>query len=85
MLTKRERQVVRLLCADGSTAEQMAAELGCKTGTVTHHLAKLYNKTGMHGRLGLVIFAFHHGWVMPAWVRVTVTRHIDLGELARVE
>lgn len=69
-LTKRERQVVRLLCADGGTAERMAAELGCKTGTVSHHLTKLYEKSGMDNRMGLIIFAFNHGLVMPAWAGV---------------
>lgn len=76
-LTKREREVVRLLCADGASAEQMAKELGCKTGTVTHHLAKLYDKTGMDNRLGLAIFAFNSGWIIPAWLKVT--RRIEIG------
>lgn len=77
-LTKRERQVVMKLCTDSGTAIDLAGQLGIKPLTLACHLTKLYNKTGVDNRVGLIIFAFNHGWVVPAWVRVTVTRRVDL-------
>jgi DNA-binding CsgD family transcriptional regulator len=77
-LTKRERQVVLRLCTDAGTATDLATQMGIKPLTLACHLTKLYNKTGVDNRVGLTIFAFNNGWIIPAWVRVTVTRHVDL-------
>lgn len=66
-LTKRERQVVTLLCVHGEGSVKLADQLGIQPSTVAHHLTQLYDKTGMDTRVGLIIFAFNHGWIMPEW------------------
>lgn len=77
-LTKRERQVVMKLCTDSGTAIDLAGQLGIKPLTLACHLTKLYDKTGVDNRVGLTIFAFNNGWIVPTWVRVTTTRRVDL-------
>src|SRR5438034_3814151 len=52
-LSRRHLQVAQLLYAD-CPAKTLAHRLGCTRGTVSVHRAKLYAKTGVHDRTGLV-------------------------------
>jgi two-component system invasion response regulator UvrY len=47
------------------TIEELAAHLGFKYKTVEARLSKLYEKIGVKGRLGLLLFAIKNGFVSP--------------------
>ncbi len=51
-LTKRERQVVTLICG-GRSIPEIADRLGIERGTVKKHLQHIMHKFGVHGRLEL--------------------------------
>jgi DNA-binding NarL/FixJ family response regulator len=53
-LTNRERQVAAAV-ARGLTNRQIAMEFGISAETVKRHLASIYSKTGLRGRVGLAI------------------------------
>jgi len=59
-LTKRERQVLRLV-ADGHTSPEVAAQLGISEATVRSHVEHMRNKLGVATRAGLVARAFRLG------------------------
>jgi len=58
-LTDREVQVLRLLAA-GATNPQMAAELHLSPKTVGHHVARVYDKLGVHSRASAALAALQH-------------------------
>lgn len=62
-LTRREREVLRLL-AGGRSNEQVAAELVLSVRTVEHHVASIYGKIGVSGRTAraaATAYALAHG------------------------
>jgi DNA-binding CsgD family transcriptional regulator len=61
-LTKREREVLRLL-AGGSSNQQIADELVISPKTVMHHTSALYRKLAVRGRAEAVAHAIRRGLV----------------------
>ena len=53
-LTRREQQIAELV-ARGLRNRQIAAECGISPETVKRHLASIYDKLAMRGRVGLAI------------------------------
>ena len=53
-LTSREQQIAEHV-ARGLTNRQIAVECGISTETVKRHLASIYSKLAMHGRVGLAV------------------------------
>jgi DNA-binding NarL/FixJ family response regulator len=60
--TRRELQVLRLIC-DGSTSKEIAAQLGISFKTATCHRAKLMSKAGVHSSIALFRWALANGFV----------------------
>ena len=63
-LTVRQVDVLRLL-ADGLSNKQIAAELSLSPGTVERHLATVYRKLGLGGRVDAARYAVNHGLAAP--------------------
>jgi predicted ATPase/DNA-binding NarL/FixJ family response regulator/DNA-binding XRE family transcriptional regulator len=59
-LTARQAEVLRLL-ADGLSNKQIAARLYLSPGTVDRHLATIYRKLGLGGRVDAARYAVEHG------------------------
>jgi DNA-binding NarL/FixJ family response regulator len=64
-LTRREREVLRLL-AEGRSNDEIAAELVLSVRTVEHHVASIYAKIGASGRTAR---ATATAYALKAWVR----------------
>jgi len=64
-LTVRQVDVLRLL-ADGLSNKQIAAELCLSPGTIERHLATVYRKLGLGGRVEAARYAVTHGLAAPA-------------------
>lgn len=60
-LSKREKEVVRLLAADKTIAE-IADTLFLSPGTVESHRKNIYTKLGIHSSAALVKYAVERGW-----------------------
>ncbi len=58
-LTRREREILRLLIA-GSNTRVAAERLGVSPSTVRNHVQNLFGKLGVHSRLEAVAFATTH-------------------------
>jgi len=63
-LTRREEEILLLLCREYSTAE-IAEKLFLSARTVEGHRINLLAKTGCRNTAGLVIFAIKHGMFEP--------------------
>jgi DNA-binding NarL/FixJ family response regulator len=61
-LTKRERQILPLVCR-GMRNKEIAEQLGIAESTVWHHLTSVFTKLDVGDRLGLVTFAYRHNLV----------------------
>ncbi|HET6812065.1 MAG TPA: HD domain-containing phosphohydrolase [Acidimicrobiales bacterium] len=59
-LTEREIEVLRLV-ARGQTSKQVATSLGVSRRTVDHHIAHIYDKTGVSTRGAVVLWALQNG------------------------
>ena len=59
-LTKREQQIVRLICKDLSSAA-IAKELKVKTSTIETHRQNIRQKLGVRGNAGVVLYAVRNG------------------------
>jgi DNA-binding CsgD family transcriptional regulator/pimeloyl-ACP methyl ester carboxylesterase len=59
-LSEREAEVIGLLAA-GKTNQQIANELFISLNTVSHHLRRIFAKTGAANRTEAAAFAYHHG------------------------
>jgi two-component system, NarL family, nitrate/nitrite response regulator NarL len=59
-LTQRESQVVAAV-VNGASNKDIAAQLSISLDTVKHHLANVFDKTGVGSRLELALFAIYHG------------------------
>lgn len=64
-LTARQAEVLRLLSA-GMSNKQIAAELYLSPATVERHLATVYRKLGLGGRVEATRYAVSHGLAGPA-------------------
>ena len=63
-LTGRQAEVLRLLAA-GLSNKQIAAELYLSAATVERHLATIYRRLGLSGRVEATRFAVEHGLADP--------------------
>ena len=63
-LTARETEVLRLL-AGGQSGKQIAAELSVSLSTAQRHIANIYSKIGVRGRVGAVAYAIACGIAPP--------------------
>ncbi|MFG6444936.1 response regulator [Microbacterium sp. P06] len=63
LLSRREIEVVRLLCSDTSTNEAIAGQLGLSPTTVKSHIQRISAKVGVNTRATLVAWAFRNGIV----------------------
>lgn len=61
-LTPRELQLLPSIVS-GCTNKEIAREFGLSEQTVKHHLAHIFDKTGVSNRLELALFIIHHGLV----------------------
>lgn len=61
-LSKREQQIVRLICQDMSNSE-IAAELKLASSTIETHRQNIRKKIGARGTSGIVLYAVQHGLV----------------------
>ena len=59
-LTMREKEIVRLVCRDLSSAE-IGERLGVKASTVETHRQNIRQKLGVKGNAGLVLYAVRQG------------------------
>ena len=59
-LSRRELEVLQLLCAD-KTSREIAAKLFISTRTVGFHVSGIYDKLGVRSRLGLYLAAKRKG------------------------
>jgi DNA-binding NarL/FixJ family response regulator len=66
-LTEREREVLNV-AAEGLTARQIAGRLGVAERTVTTHLAHIYGKLGVGGRVEAITEAARAGLVSVGWM-----------------
>jgi DNA-binding NarL/FixJ family response regulator len=64
-LTRRQADVLRMLAA-GLSNKQIAAELYLSTATVERHLATIYAKLGVGGRVEAARFAIENGLDAPS-------------------
>jgi two-component system, NarL family, nitrate/nitrite response regulator NarL len=63
-LTKREREIVTLLC-DGISNANLADRLFISEATVRNHLTSILHKLNVTNRFELVVFSYRHGIVKP--------------------
>jgi DNA-binding CsgD family transcriptional regulator/pimeloyl-ACP methyl ester carboxylesterase len=63
-LTARELEVLQQL-ARGQTAGDIARQLGISRATVQRHIANIYAKIGVGGRVEAVTYAYTHGLIAP--------------------
>jgi DNA-binding CsgD family transcriptional regulator/pimeloyl-ACP methyl ester carboxylesterase len=66
-LTSREMDVLRLL-AQGRSGRAIAAELSISLSTAQRHIANIYAKIGVRGRVEAAAYAYRSGLVAPAAV-----------------
>ncbi len=59
-LTRREEQIVRLICRDMTNAE-IARELKIKSSTIETHRQNIRKKLKVKGNAGLVLYGVRHG------------------------
>jgi PAS domain S-box-containing protein len=60
-LTPREMDVLGPMC-QGLTDAEIAKKLGLTRNTVRNHVARIYNKAGVHGRTAAVVWARERGF-----------------------
>jgi two-component system, NarL family, nitrate/nitrite response regulator NarL len=63
-LTKREREVIGLMC-EGLKTRQLAERMFISETTVRHHLTSVYDKLEVADRFELVFWAYKHGLATP--------------------
>jgi DNA-binding NarL/FixJ family response regulator len=67
LLSGREQEIL-IKIAEGLRDTDIAADLFITVGTVRSITEKLRAKTGVEGRLKLVIYAYEQGYVLPGYV-----------------
>jgi DNA-binding NarL/FixJ family response regulator len=63
-LTGRERDIIALI-GEGLKNKQIAERLYISEPTVRHYLTSIFEKAGVKGRQGLIVYAYQHGLVKP--------------------
>lgn len=63
-LTRREREVIALIC-EGLQNREIAERLHLSESTVRHHLTSIFDKLGVGSRLELVIYAYRQQLAAP--------------------
>jgi PAS domain S-box-containing protein len=61
-LTRREREVLRLMTG-GANTKAMAERLHISPATVRNHVQNIFGKLGVHNRLEAVAYATRHGFL----------------------
>jgi two-component system response regulator NreC len=64
-ITDRESQVLRLV-SRGHSNKEIAAQLGLSVKTIELHKANAMQKLGLQGRIELLRYALHNGWLQDA-------------------
>jgi non-specific serine/threonine protein kinase len=64
-LTDRQAQILRLV-ANGASNKSVAEALHISVATVERHLATIYSKLGLHGRVDAARYALKHGLAVAA-------------------
>src|SRR5437867_1305542 len=77
-LTEREREVLSV-AAEGLTARQIGVRLGLAERTVTTHLAHIYGKLGVGGRVEAIAEGARAGLVTVEWVGDDARRLMPAG------
>lgn len=93
-LTQHELDIVAYV-VQGYKNREIAIRLGTREQTVKNSLRKIFDKTGVYGRLELALFAVHHRTLGdgPAWVHATsrvtsmasLQRHFDAGRRPTIQ
>ena len=60
IFTPREKEIIFAI-AEGLSNQAIAEKLFISTHTVKAHLEKMFEKTGLHNRVQLVVFAYKAG------------------------
>jgi two-component system nitrate/nitrite response regulator NarL len=63
-LTGRERDIIPLI-GEGLKNKQIAERLCISEPTVRHYLTSIFEKVGVKGRQGLIVYAYQHGLAKP--------------------
>jgi two-component system, NarL family, nitrate/nitrite response regulator NarL len=63
-LTGRERDIIALI-GEGLKNKQIAERLYISEPTVRHYLTSIFEKVGVKGRQGLIVYAYQHGLAKP--------------------
>jgi DNA-binding NarL/FixJ family response regulator len=63
-LTGRERDIIALI-GEGLKNKQIADRLYISEPTVRHYLTSIFEKVGVKGRQGLIVYAYQHGLAKP--------------------
>jgi DNA-binding NarL/FixJ family response regulator len=63
-LTGRERDIITLI-GEGLKNKQIAERLCISEPTVRHYLTSIFEKLGVKGRQGLIVYAYQHGLAKP--------------------
>jgi DNA-binding NarL/FixJ family response regulator len=61
-VTDRETEVLRLV-AQGYSNKEIAGQLELSVKTIEVHKANAMRKLGLHGRIELLRYALHQGWL----------------------
>ncbi len=69
-LTRRERQIVELVCR-GYRNKRIALELRIAETTVCHHLSSVFSKLEVEDRMALLVFAHRHS------LNITLNNHAN--------
>lgn len=64
-LTKQEQVVLARLVQDEGSNQELAEQLGVSASTIRYHLGNIFKKLQLQNRTELVVYAIHHGLVVP--------------------
>ena len=59
-LTQRQREIIKLICAD-LTSREIAKRMNLSPKTVTFHRQKIKHRLGVRGTAGIVRYAVRNG------------------------
>lgn len=63
VLTDREREILFAMSNGHTSYKQIASQLGVHQGTIRTLMYRLFQKTGIHDKTGLLITAIRKGWL----------------------
>lgn len=76
MLTRRERDVLRLM-VEGKSTRQIADQLVVQTSTVKTHICHLLRKLGVNDRAQAIAVAYRRGWASVGHAGVAVRHRVE--------